>query len=60
MLQYQKDKNKGLKTPPKVLIPAMYRTNFNPKIFTDITIPDKQSYGPNIGKKAVKSVNNFL
>jgi len=31
----------------------MYGTNFNPKIFTDITMPAKQSYGPNIGKKSV-------
>jgi hypothetical protein len=29
----------------------MYGRNFKPKIFTDITMPAKQSYGPNIGKK---------
>jgi hypothetical protein len=28
----------------------MYGRNFKPKIFTDITMPAKQSYGPNIGK----------
>jgi len=31
-------------------ISAMYGRNLNPKIFTDITKPAKQSYGPNIGK----------
>ena len=31
----------------------MYGTNFNPKIFTDITMPAKQSYGPTTGKKSV-------
>ena len=31
-------------------ISAMYGRNFKPKIFTDITMPAKQSYGPNIGK----------
>ena len=33
-----------------VSISAMYGRNFKPKIFTDITMPAKQSYGPNIGK----------
>ena len=28
----------------------MYGRNFELKIFTDITMPAKQSYGPNIGK----------
>ena len=31
-------------------VTAMYRRNFNPKIFTDITTPVKQSYSPNTGK----------
>jgi hypothetical protein len=31
---------------------AIYGTNFKPKIFTDITMPDKQSYSPNTGKKS--------
>ena len=35
----------------RIPIPAMYRRNFKPKIFTDITMPAKQSYGPNIGKE---------
>jgi len=29
---------------------AIYRRNFNPEIFTDITTPVKQSYSPNTGK----------
>jgi hypothetical protein len=29
----------------------MYGRNFKPKIFKDITMPAKQSYGPNIGKR---------
>ena len=29
---------------------AIYGVNFKPKTFTDITMPAKQSYGPNIGK----------
>ena len=32
---------------------AMYGRNFKPNIFTDITMPAKQSYGPNTGKKSV-------
>jgi hypothetical protein len=31
-------------------VSAMYRRNFKPKIFTDITTPVKQSYSPDIGK----------
>ncbi len=31
----------------------MYGTKFNPKIFTDITIPDIKSYSPNTGKISV-------
>jgi len=34
------------------LISAIYRRNFKPQIFTDITTPVKQSYSPNTGKKA--------
>ena len=29
---------------------AIYRSNFNPKIFTDITTPVKQFYSPYTGK----------
>jgi len=40
---------------------AMYGRNFKPKIFTNITMPAKQSYGPNIGKKPhVFESLNFL
>ena len=31
----------------------MYGRNFKPKIFTDITMLAKRSYGPNIGKISV-------
>ena len=31
---------------------AMYDMNFKPQIFKDITIPAKQSYSPNTGKKS--------
>jgi hypothetical protein len=31
-------------------VSAMYRRNFKPKIFTDITTPVKQSYSPYTGK----------
>jgi len=34
----------------RLKITAMYGRNFKPKIFTDITMPAKQSYDPNIGK----------
>jgi hypothetical protein len=37
----------------------MYGTNFNPKIFTDITMPAKQSYGPNIGKNIKTFPSSF-
>ena len=37
---------------PKLVLSAMYGTNFNPKIFTEITMPAKQSYGSNIIKKS--------
>jgi hypothetical protein len=32
---------------------AIYRRNFKPQIFTDITTPVKQSYSPNTGKVSV-------
>jgi hypothetical protein len=38
---------------PTLWISAMYRRNFKPKIFTDITTPVKQSYSPNTGKVSV-------
>ena len=41
--------------PPVMLtlnITAMYSMNFKPQILTDITIPAKQSYSPNTGKKS--------
>ena len=38
---------------PLLAVSAMYRTIFNPKIFTDITMPVKQSYSPNTGKVSV-------
>jgi hypothetical protein len=31
-------------------VSAIYGRNFKPKIFTDITMPAKQSYSPNTGK----------
>ena len=31
-------------------MPDIKDNNFKPKIFTEITMPAKQSYGPNIGK----------
>jgi len=45
-------------------LPAIYGRNFKPKIFTDIKMPAKQSYGPNIwinlcGKYQTKQ-NPFL
>jgi hypothetical protein len=33
-------------------VTAIYLQTFNPKIFTDITIPDTNIYTPPIGKKA--------
>jgi len=33
-------------------VPAIKDRNFKPKIFTDITMPAKQSYDPNTGKKS--------
>jgi len=36
----------------------MYGRNFKPKIFADITMPAKQSYGPNIGKIFVIFLND--
>jgi hypothetical protein len=34
----------------QVVRSAIYGTNFSPKIFTDITIPDTKFYSPHIGK----------
>jgi hypothetical protein len=46
--------------PSKPWISAIYRKNFKPQIFTDITTPDKQSYSPDTGKKAqVWKCTNF-
>jgi hypothetical protein len=36
----------------KLMLSAMYGRNCKPKIFTDITMPAKQAYGQNTGKKA--------
>jgi hypothetical protein len=36
----------------KTCISAMHGTNINLNIFTDITMPDRQSYHPNTGKKS--------
>jgi len=44
----------GLKSSPQNLwFLLIYRRNFKPQIFTDITTPDKQSYSPNTGKASV-------
>jgi hypothetical protein len=42
--------SEGLFTWSQVMINAMYRKNFEPKIFTDITTPDRQLYIPLTGK----------
>ncbi len=38
----------------------MYGTNFNPKIFTDITIPDIKFYSPHTGKITQQSIPTNL
>jgi len=39
---------------PRPVLSVIKDRNFKPKIFTDITMPAKQSYGPNIGKSKHK------
>jgi len=36
----------------ELCISAMYGRNFKPKIFSDITMPAKQSYSPNSGDES--------
>ena len=43
-----------------LIISAIYRRNFKPQIFTDITTPVKQSYSPNTGKVSLITHNQDL
>jgi len=45
-------------------VTAIYRRNFKPQIFTDITTPDTKFYSPHTGKESqhlisVKNLKNF-